>query len=90
MKFYDIDSIQSVGLNDYTVEITLERAYDWNELTTQIIDTIKYVVGWADDDGVVVEHLLNHVNYSYEPLAETALYIAHLRHEAERYSRMNF
>lgn len=48
LSFYDIDGVTSVGLNIYEVSITISLAFDWDDVTPQVIDLIKKHLRWDD------------------------------------------
>lgn len=48
--FHAIDGITDANLNTYDISVIRSPAFEWEELEPVIIDTIKAVVGWQDDD----------------------------------------
>lgn len=64
--FYDVDGINEVGIKPNEVRITRSPAYEWDEIEDEILDTIKKVAGWNDDD-VQVDYLFAGRVYS-EPI----------------------
>ena len=48
LSFYDIEGITSVSLDIYEVRITISRAFDWDDVTPQVIDLIKKHLHWDD------------------------------------------
>jgi hypothetical protein len=56
MRFYDVDGVESTGLDIYCVRIERSPAFEWEEIESNIVEVIKELVNWADDE-VVVEYL---------------------------------
>lgn len=48
LSFYDIEGVTSVSLDIYEVRITISRAFDWDDVTPQVIDLIKKHLHWDD------------------------------------------
>lgn len=67
LKFYDIDGVHAVGVDSSSVEITCQPAYGWEDFQDQVIETIKQVVGWANEDNVEVDYLYAGKTYAEEP-----------------------
>lgn len=63
MRFYDIDGVQSVGLDSYSVKIERSPAYEWEDIEDDIIATIKVVADWSDED-VEVDYLFMGTRYA--------------------------
>ena len=56
MRLYDIDGINSVGLDTFEVTLEIAPAFEWDELNTEIVDTVKEIAGWSDEE-VMVDYL---------------------------------
>jgi|GEM_PF-6279509 len=85
-RFYEIDGIDTVGLDRTIVAIGREPAYNWNDFEPQIIATITDILGWNEEE-VAVEYLLDSECYDHEPLEEQLAYMKRIRAEFERESR---
>lgn len=48
LSFYEIEGVTSVSLDIYEVRITISPAFDWDEITPQVIDRIKKHLLWDD------------------------------------------
>lgn len=88
MQFYAIDGVETVGLDSKAVEITQEPAYDWGDFESEVIATIKAIVGWGSDDDVRVDYSLQGEVFDYEPLEEQRAAIEQSRISAERHYHM--
>ena len=56
MRLYGIDGINSVGLDTFEVTLEIAPAFEWDELNTEIVDTVKEIAGWSDEE-VMVDYL---------------------------------
>ncbi len=54
LSFYEIEGVTSVGLDIYEVRVTIGRAFDWDDITPQVIEHIKKHLRW--DDAEVRDH----------------------------------
>lgn len=54
LSFYEIEGVTSVSLDIYEVRVTISRAFDWDDITPQVIDLIKKHLRW--DDAEVRDH----------------------------------
>ena len=54
LSFYEVEGVTSVGLDIYEVRVTIGRAFDWADITPQVIDLIKKHLCW--DDAEVRDH----------------------------------
>lgn len=54
LEFYEIDGVTGVNLDTYEVGIGISRAFDWEEVTPQVIERVKKLLQW--DDCEVREH----------------------------------
>lgn len=54
LSFYEIEGVTSVSLDIYEVRITISRAFDWDDITPQVIERIKKHLLWEDAE--VREH----------------------------------
>ncbi len=48
-----IDGVLNVGLDVYRVQVTIGPAFDWDELTPQLVDVLRAHLGWSEDVEVV-------------------------------------
>lgn len=58
MRLYDIDGINSVGLDAFEVALEIAPAFEWDELNTEIVDTVKKIAGWSDEE-VMIDYLFS-------------------------------
>lgn len=54
LEFYTIEGVTSVSLDIYEVRVTISRAFDWDDITPQVVDLIKKHLQW--DDCEVLDH----------------------------------
>lgn len=89
MRFYDIDGVASVGLDTNEVGLTKASAYEWSDIEDDIVEAIKLLVGWQDDQDVTVDWLF-YGRVRIEPITSEEFWaeIDRQRAEEERYSRM--
>lgn len=88
MRLYDIDGIDSVGLDTFQVELEIAPAYEWDEINDEIVDTIRQIAGWTDEE-MTVDYLFTGRVYA-EPVPREVYEreVDRQRAESARYDRM--
>lgn len=86
MRFYDIDGIQAVGVDANSVTIERSPAYDWSDIESEIINAIKEIADWQDnEDEIIVEYLFQQ-HVSSEPVPDEAV-LAEAERQRREYER---
>ena len=88
MRFYDVEGIESVGLDVNQVDISRSPAFDWEEIEPHIIVAIKTTVGWVGED-VEIDYRFAGKRYPDgvpEEIIEAE--VEHQRREAQMRDRM--
>lgn len=47
-SFYEVEGVTSVSLDIYEVRITIGRAFDWDDIITEVVNRIEKRLSWVD------------------------------------------